>query len=90
MACARSWTASTWSPRERGWTLGAQLAEEGLSVVPARAGVDRGTCGSDSRLRSGPRASGGGPVVDYGFIREEMWSPRERGWTRSIRFGSTG
>ncbi len=69
------------SPRERGWSDGADARRAGASVLPARAGVVRSdrrpsACGPRS-----PRASGGGP--HYAHLRPDRaaFSPRERGWS---------
>ncbi len=55
----RAW----WSPRERGWSAGRQLAAPSGSVVPARAGVVRRGRRQGPSSRRGPRASGGGPAA---------------------------
>src|SRR5690606_27758813 len=73
--------ASSWSPRERGWTGLKGYIKNSHRVVPARAGVDRTHRASRSRPGGGPRASGGGPAAFTLEKFENAWSPRERGWT---------
>src|SRR5690606_15430834 len=54
-------------------------------VVPARAGVDLYQSADGECNKSGPRASGGGPVLGDENVLGDEWSPRERGWTVSLR-----
>ncbi len=76
------------APRERGWTRRLPGGPAHHRGCPARAGMDprpHGLRAGDGRL---PRASGDGPgtAVLYGHMVEA--APRERGWTRRLRFFS--
>ena len=70
------------APRERGWTLAAELIQVAVRGCPARAGMDPlASKGATLRLRL-PRASGDGPAAILEATELEKAAPRERGWTR--------
>jgi hypothetical protein len=52
-----------------------------VGVVPARAGMDRGSMRRCAACSCCPRASGDGPGGHWVFGADQTLSPRERGWT---------
>ncbi len=68
-----------WSPRERGCSAHPCTRHHPLRVVPARAGVFRRSRSARAAWAGGPRASGGVPEPTAPSLREDPWSPRERG-----------
>ncbi len=69
------------APRERGWTLAAEMRGGGGDGCPARAGMDPKLPACFLVAIGLPRASGDGPT---GWSRPWLpaWAaPRERGWT---------
>ncbi len=77
--CVSAGRGPLWSPRERGCSVGAEVAEQVLAVVPARAGVFRRSAPPLRARRRGPRASGGVPRIALPSVMSHPWSPRERG-----------
>ncbi len=76
--------AGSWSPRVRGWSRDVPPLRAGRDVVPARAGVvPRRRRGRWCRS-CGPRACGGGPDRSGYTYFATAWSPRVRGWSRSL------
>ncbi len=77
-----SLVAGEWSPRTRGWSRRACVADAELRVVPAHAGVVPLDGDAGHPLRGGPRARGGGPCPGCCTSSHTGWSPRTRGWSR--------
>ena len=78
-----TWRPS-FSPRERGWSDQTAQGEIVKGVLPARAGVVRGTQRPRPTRLSSPRASGGGPTSEASTPGGAWFSPRERGWSAPV------
>ncbi len=74
-------TMSGWSPRTRGWSLPVGRVDVLGQVVPAHAGVVPPSGSSFGPRSGGPRARGGGPLLDDRLASVMWWSPRTRGWS---------
>ncbi len=79
-----------WSLRERGCSVPAGLALLLEWVVPARAGVFRGTSPRSPSSPRGPCASGGVPSTSRSAVRRHSWSLRERGCSALSAVGGFG
>ncbi len=69
---------SAWSPRTRGWPLRPHPPHRSPPMVPAHAGVALTRSTTTPRALDGPRARGGGPVVETTAMPDNKWSPRAR------------
>ncbi len=65
----------------RGWSLCDWCVGRRMYVVPAHAGVVPPSRWTTRPARRGPRACGGGPVLDFLIKLCSAWSPRMRGWS---------
>ncbi len=64
-----------WSPRRRGCSAGRGAGSGPVPVVPAQAGVFRGSCRCTTTCSSGPRAGGGVPATGAAAAAGLEWSP---------------
>ena len=73
--------SSAFPPHARGWTALTNMLREGLTVSPARAGMDRSGAAAIRRAFGFPRTRGDGPVKLDQVRREDGFPPHARGWT---------
>ncbi len=73
--------AGRWSPRTRGWSREPLETRTTGGVVPAHAGVVPRSGGRCTPGLGGPRARGGGPLLEVDDHQGVRWSPRTRGWS---------
>ncbi len=78
------WSQPKCSPRMRGWSLRGLLDPHDHVVVPAHAGWSRLVHLRQSPREGGPRACGVGPQSRRLSGLTAEWSPRTRGWSRSV------
>ena len=69
------------SPRSRGWSRDRLRQREPVAVVPALAGVVRGSAAALTTCGRRPRARGGGPLLISRSMSAARSSPRSRGWS---------
>ncbi len=76
--------AFMWSPRRRGCSDMPALRLPDRRVVPAQAGVFRGSTVTPGAARRGPRAGGGVPQPNARSADSSPWSPRRRGCSARV------
>ena len=76
-------------PHARGWTLFFPTRHVVVSVSPARAGMDPGTCCRVGSSSGFPRTRGDGPGGRMTLEDKPAFPPHARGWTDRGRAGNS-
>ncbi len=73
------------SPRTRGWSREPAGRPRHRPLLPAHAGMVPASPVCPPRLRAAPRARGDGPFMALAQKKEQLCSPRTRGWSPAAR-----